>query len=400
MCLFSVWLHDGKLDEEEREEGKYRRLQETDEYLEEHQGYWQKVGCEKDRDRDDHLAGENVAEESERERDDSYELSDKFDQTDGKSHRVADRILEELAAIFPKTDGGNACYLDNEERNDGKDERRGEIGVRRAQERLVHVFEGANAGNEVEHVADEDEEKNGHEKREKAARHFSAFEGLRHVVVHKPKCFLSESLEAAGDHREPASYEKCERDEKRDHDPARDERVRDGNAKEFAQLFRGYCNVYTLFHSRDSSILKTLHPSVDLRGDPLLPSAKTVLDTRHDDDFSFSQIPFEPCCDFLRWPVCEFIFRSKQDERRQTNCSQRARIPFGIPIREYLFRTFAGIQTKEALRVETFGKQNMLLSRPYVSLSYDRGALHLPFRIKERTTGGITNGTEEDDALY
>src|SRR3989344_3266149 len=133
MRFFPMRLLDGELDEEERQEGEHCRLEESDERLEEHKEAGCAVGREERRDRDDDGAGKDVAEEPERERDDTDEFADELDKADRKSDRALERILDELAAVFPDADRDDAGDLDDEERHDREDQGDGEIGIHAAE---------------------------------------------------------------------------------------------------------------------------------------------------------------------------------------------------------------------------------------------------------------------------
>src|SRR3989344_7381973 len=167
MCFLPVGLLDGELDEEERKEREDSGLEEADEYLEHHEGDRQKVWREKDGDRDNYLAGEDVAEKTERERDDAHHLADELYESDRRAYRIRKGVHDEFATVFPKTDSHDTGHLDDEEGYNGKRERHHEIRRRRAQERVGMVFDRADARDEVDHVADEDEKEDRHEEREK-----------------------------------------------------------------------------------------------------------------------------------------------------------------------------------------------------------------------------------------
>ena len=250
-----VWLLNSELDEKEGEKRENRRLEEADEYFEKHQRYGQEVRREEYGDGDDYFACEDVAEEPERKRHHAHQFADELNEADGEADGVFEGVLYEFAAVFPETDGEDARYLNDEEGHDREHERHGEVGIRRAQKRMVVVFEGTDAGYEVEHVAHEDKEKYCHEEREELARHIATFKRFSNVVVHKSDHRFHQRLKFARYHLEPAAHEECDGDEYRDDEPARNERVGDRNPEKFSQLFRRYRNVNALFHCRDSSTI-------------------------------------------------------------------------------------------------------------------------------------------------
>src|SRR3989344_8361349 len=162
---FPVWLLDSELDEEEGEKRKNGGLEEADEYLEEHEWYGQEVRREEYGDRDDYFAREDVTEEPERKRHHAHQFPDELNEADGEADRVFEGILNEFAAVLPETDGEDARHFDDEERNDGEHQRHSEVGIRRAQKRVVVVHNRANTRYEVQHVAHENKEEYRHEER-------------------------------------------------------------------------------------------------------------------------------------------------------------------------------------------------------------------------------------------
>src|SRR3990167_6360046 len=236
MCFLLMRFGDCQLDEKERQEGENGRLEKSDEYLEHHQGYRKEVGHEIRRDENDDLAGEDVAEEPERERDHADQFADELDQPHRKPYRGAQ--VDELLSVFDNADSENACDLDHEERDDGEHERDVEIGVDAPEERekflSVPKAETSHPRYEFEDVGCEYEKKDGHEQGKEFARHFPALK----------------RLEFAGDHLELAAYEKCDRDQNGDDYPTCDERVGDGNAEKLPELFGGDRHVDTFLHAR------------------------------------------------------------------------------------------------------------------------------------------------------
>ncbi len=243
-------LHNRELDEKEGEERENGSLEKADEYFEHHEWHGKEVRGEIDGNGDDYLARQDITEEPERERYDAHQLADEFDDADSEADGIFEGILNELAAVLPETDGEDARYFDNEKGYDGENERHGEVGIRRAQKRVVMIFDGADARYEVQHVAHEDKEEYRHEKRKKFARHIAAFERLCDVVVDERDHRLHERLKLSGNHFELAAHEERHRDQNCDDYPAGDERVGDRNAEKFSELFRRDGNVNTFIHWR------------------------------------------------------------------------------------------------------------------------------------------------------
>ena len=162
-------------------------------------------------------------------------LDDKLDDADDESDGTAQRILEKFAAVFPDADRHDAGYLDNEKRHDGKDKRYRKISVRTAEQRMSVERYASNAGQELEPIQKENENKNGHKKREKAACHLAAPERLDDVIVHEFEHPLQERLRAVRDELKAIAREKRDRDKNRHNDPGRNERIGDGNTEEFTE---------------------------------------------------------------------------------------------------------------------------------------------------------------------
>src|SRR3989344_4582213 len=182
MPFFPVRLRDRQLDEKEGEKRENRGLEESDEYLEHHERHRQEVGREEYRDGDDYLALEDIAEKPERERNHAHQFPDELDEADGEANGIFEGILNEFAAVLPETDGENACHLDDEKGYDSEHQRHGEVGIRRAQERMVMVFDRADARQEVQHVAYENKKKYRHEEREETACHIAALKRFRDIA--------------------------------------------------------------------------------------------------------------------------------------------------------------------------------------------------------------------------
>ena len=86
-----------KFYKEKREHGKDRSLNETDKHLKGHERYGCDIRSEKERDRDKHFAGEDVAEETEGKRDKPDEFRDQIEPTPGmNSRRFAVKIKRKI----------------------------------------------------------------------------------------------------------------------------------------------------------------------------------------------------------------------------------------------------------------------------------------------------------------
>src|SRR3989344_8073224 len=114
---------------------------------------------------------------------------------------------------------------------------------------MVVIYDGADTRYEVQHIADKNEKEYRHEERKELARHVAALEGFRDVVVYESDHRLHERLKLSGYHPEPAPHEECDSDQNRDDHPARDERIGDGNAEKFSELFRRDSDVNAFLHA-------------------------------------------------------------------------------------------------------------------------------------------------------
>src|SRR3989344_9534637 len=115
---------------------------------------------------------------------------------------------------------------------------------------MVVIYDGADTRYEVQHIADKNEKEYRHEERKELARHVAALEGFRDVVVHESDHRLHECLKLARYHLEPAAHQKRHRNQDCDDDPARNQRIGDGNAKKFSELLRRDGNMNTFIHWR------------------------------------------------------------------------------------------------------------------------------------------------------
>jgi len=248
-------LCDGYLDEEQGENGENRRLDEADEYLEHHDGHGSHVRNEENNDQDEHFASEDIAKKPERERDNARYLGEDLNNADEESYRRLERILEKFPPIFDDADGEDARQLDDEKRQYREHEGDIEVGIDAPEER--HEFpaprmvdaERADARREFKNVGRKYKEEDGREKREKFAGHFAALEGLCDVVVHKTEYPFEKRLEASRHHPQAFADGKRENYQHRHNYPTRDESIRDGQAPQRAQLFRGEDHMNTLFHA-------------------------------------------------------------------------------------------------------------------------------------------------------
>src|SRR3989344_9077329 len=158
---------------------------------------------------------------------------------------------------------------------------------------MTRVLNRADARKEVEHVAAEDEKKDGHEKREETPRHFSALKRLGHIVVDEHERLFEKRLQAPGYHRKAASDEECKPDQDCYHHPACDECIRDRNTQKFSEFLGGKSHVNPLFHCRDSSIFDLFHPTPNCPCDLLFRPAEQVPRAGNDDCFALLKVFFE-----------------------------------------------------------------------------------------------------------
>src|SRR3989338_4204034 len=257
-------LHYRDLDEKERQNGENGGLDEAHENLEQHKGHRSYVGNEVSCDEDENLPRDDVAKKSEGEGDQPRDLRKELDNADDEPN---DRMrIDEFGCVFEKTKYSDTGNLDDDERDDGERKSYIEVCVDAAQKRSKSVLSKktntAYARCEFEHVGCEYKKEERQYERKEAARERAAPERFCDVVVHKTKEPLEERLEPSGHHSKSTADHECEYDEKKDYDPAGQERVGDGKPKPFSQLFSRKRNVYSLFHGQDSNILKATHPSV------------------------------------------------------------------------------------------------------------------------------------------
>src|SRR3989344_2794544 len=256
-------FHDSDLDEKERQDGENCGLDESHEDLEQHEGHRPYVGYEVCCDEDEYFASDDIAKKTEGKGNEARDLRKKLDNADNESN---DRMrIDEFGCVFEKAKYGHPGNLDNDERDDGECESDVEVGVDTAQERgepvLSKKTDTANARCEFEHVGSENEKKKCHDQRKEATRMRATSERFCNVVVHESEEPLQERLKPSGHHFEPAPDDECKYDEKKDDDPAGQERIGDGKPKPFSQLFGREGDVNSLFHGRDFSTLRPLYPS-------------------------------------------------------------------------------------------------------------------------------------------
>src|SRR3989344_1570396 len=182
-----VRFGDGEFDEEEREKRKDRRLHDAYEELEAHERHREHRRNEERGDGKQDFARENVAEETERERNEARQFAHEFDDADDEIQRR--REIEELPRVAEEPDGDDACDLDSKNGDDSECERDVEVSVDAPKEREkfipVENADRADARRELEQVRDRDEEEDGHEEREHAPRPCPAFQGFRDVIVYE-----------------------------------------------------------------------------------------------------------------------------------------------------------------------------------------------------------------------
>src|SRR3989338_7275120 len=160
------------------------------------------------RDEDDYLPRDDVAEETEGEGDEARDFGKQLDDSHDESYERME--IQELRAVFEKSEHGDACDLGNDEGNGGERQRYVEIGVDTAEKgrelSMREETDTADAGNEFQPVRDEDEKKDGEDEGEKFARHVPPSERVRDVVVDAAYHPLEKRLEAARDELQPATH--------------------------------------------------------------------------------------------------------------------------------------------------------------------------------------------------
>src|SRR3989338_4678733 len=245
-------LGDGDFDEKEGEKCEYSGLDEADKDLKHHDGHGCHVLEEVNDDEDEDLAGKNVAEEPERERYDACNLTEKLDNPYKKSDDRPE--IEEFPAVLHHTYRDYAGNLDNEKRQNRKHKCDVEVGIHTAQKRYefplpraVHA-ERADAGSKFENVGRKNEKEYRAQEREEPPRPVAALKYLGDVIVDESEDPFEKRLKAARNHGDASSYEHRRHDENRHYEPARDERIGDGQAPQRAQLFRREYDVDAFFH--------------------------------------------------------------------------------------------------------------------------------------------------------
>ena len=128
-------------EEHEREYRKDERLDEPHEELQKQKRQRDDIRHQRADDNEEHLAGEHVPEQPERERDHFSKFRNEFKYPHKGVDGIAQR--EKFAEVAAKTVGQGPEEVRREDRNDGKAEGKVEIGRRRTKKRdelLVSVF--------------------------------------------------------------------------------------------------------------------------------------------------------------------------------------------------------------------------------------------------------------------
>lgn len=246
----SFYGGDRELEEEEREEREDGGLHESDEYFKCHERYGHDIGCEEGDDRDQYLTGEDVAEETEGERDEARKLRDELNEADDKIDRR--REIDEFAPVAEESDGEDAHDLDRNDDDDRECEGDVEVGIDAAEERHGldvpclprSVYEDrADARREFHEIGGENEEKDREDEREGTTGPFFAFEGLGYEIMHEEHDRLDEGLEFAGYHPQAAAQDDRQREEYGDRDPAGDQGIGDGNTCDRGECLGRECHV-------------------------------------------------------------------------------------------------------------------------------------------------------------
>lgn len=128
MSLCAVRLGDREFDEEKREKCEDRGLEESDEKLEHHERHRSEVWRKECSDNNKHFSGQDVAEKTERERDEAGKLSDELDDADGKTDRAV-LYVNELTQIFECAKRREADHLNRDERDGCERERDIEVRI-------------------------------------------------------------------------------------------------------------------------------------------------------------------------------------------------------------------------------------------------------------------------------
>ena len=118
------------LNEHESERSKNHRLDEPDEHFEEHERERRAVRQQVRDNNEQHFAGKDVTEKTERERDHLGDFGNDLKNADERTNGVSQRVNEEFPGIFEKTQSGNAEKLDHDDGHDCQRERIAQIRVR------------------------------------------------------------------------------------------------------------------------------------------------------------------------------------------------------------------------------------------------------------------------------
>lgn len=247
----SVRISDRKLDEEQCQQGEHCRLDQADEHFKQDKRDGGDIRSEVLDDHKEHHTGEDVPEESERERDETDEFRHELEEPDKEADGRMD--IEETRHVPEESELRNAGDLDGEKCDDGECERDIKVGVHAAQEAylfsLMHTIEDAfDTRNKFHPIADEDEEKEGEEERREEERERLVFKRIMDELSRVTDDPLRDRLELSRDHGGPFPGRNHEDDEEYEHNPTHDERVCDRHSHESSKGLWGDGNVYSGLH--------------------------------------------------------------------------------------------------------------------------------------------------------
>lgn len=254
MGFFVVRFRNGKLDEEERQQGEDGRLHEADEQLEEHERQRRNIGDKEDEDADEDLARKDVPEQPERERYEPRQVADDLEESDPEHYRRLKR--NKFTAVFQESEVQYPRDLGDEKRDERERERHVEVGIERPQERRERAMsvplkkaDAPDAGRELDDIRDENEKENGENEGQEAPREFRVLEDLMEVIGNVGKSGLKEGLRPARYEGEPAREICRKTDKKRHDDPAHEDGIGDGEPEELPEPLRRQCDVNPVRHS-------------------------------------------------------------------------------------------------------------------------------------------------------
>ena len=215
-------LHYCQLNEEQGQKRKDGRLDQSDEYFKEDERHGDEVREERGGNQEQDAAGENVAEQTEGERNEANELGKEFQEADHKPDRGME--IAELAHVGEEAEGADACYFNREKGDDGEGERSIEVRIHGPQER--HRFpvrmvkdDTFDTRDELEPVADEDKQKKRQEEWGELSTQVFVFQGVGGKVGNPANQGLGHDLDLARDERGPPANQDCKENNARKRHP-------------------------------------------------------------------------------------------------------------------------------------------------------------------------------------